>query len=90
MQENYDVRLGQTVIAIGSPEGLEHTVTKGIISALGRQPDADRPMVYAQTDAPINPGNSGGPLVDRNGSLVGINTFIYTSGEWQSQDLTSA
>jgi serine protease Do len=55
-------------------------VTKGIISALGRQPDADRPMVYVQTDAPINPGNSGGPLVDRNGSLVGINTFIYTSG----------
>jgi serine protease Do len=77
---NYDVRLGQTVIAIGSPEGLDHTVTKGIVSALGRQPDADRPMVYVQTDAPINPGNSGGPLVDRNGSLVGINTFIYTSG----------
>jgi serine protease Do len=80
LQENYDVRLGQTVIAIGSPEGLDHTVTKGIISALGRQPEADRPMVYVQTDAPINPGNSGGPLVDRNGSLVGINTFIYTSG----------
>ena len=74
------MRLGQTVIAIGSPQGLVHTVTKGIISALGRQPDADRPMVYVQTDAPINPGNSGGPLVDRNGSLVGINTFIYTSG----------
>ena len=55
-------------------------MTKGIVSALGRQPDADRPMVYVQTDAPINPGNSGGPLVDRNGNLVGINTFIYTSG----------
>jgi serine protease Do len=77
---NYEVKLGQTVIAIGSPQGLVHTVTKGIISALGRQPDADRPMVYVQTDAPINPGNSGGPLIDRNGSLVGINTFIYTSG----------
>src|ERR1700744_1324174 len=77
---NYEVKLGQTVIAIGSPQGLVHTVTKGIISALGRQPDADRPMVYVQTDAPINPGNSGGPLVDRNGNLVGINTFIYTSG----------
>lgn len=80
LPENYEVRLGQTVIAIGSPEGLDHTVTKGIVSALGRQPEADRPMVYVQTDAPINPGNSGGPLVDRNGSLVGINTFIYSSG----------
>jgi serine protease Do len=80
LPQNYEVRLGQTVIAIGSPEGLDYTVTKGIVSALGRQPDADRPMVYVQTDAPINPGNSGGPLVDRNGSLVGINTFIYTSG----------
>jgi serine protease Do len=68
------------VVAIGAPEGLDHTVTKGIISAAGRQPEVDRPMVYVQTDAPINPGNSGGPLIDRNGNLVGINTFIYTSG----------
>jgi serine protease Do len=73
-------RLGQTVVAIGAPEGLDHTVTKGIISAVGRQPEVDRPMVYVQTDAPINPGNSGGPLIDRNGNLVGINTFIVTSG----------
>jgi serine protease Do len=73
-------RLGQTVIAIGAPEGLDHTVTKGIISAVGRQPEVDRPMVYVQTDAPINPGNSGGPLIDRNGDLVGINTYIVTSG----------
>src|SRR6202453_3262943 len=73
-------RLGQTVVAIGAPEGLDHTVTKGIISALGRQPEVDRPMVYVQTDAPINPGNSGGPLIDRDGNLVGINTFIYSSG----------
>jgi serine protease Do len=80
LPEFYDVRLGQSVIAIGAPEGLDYTVTKGIISALGRQPDASRSMVYVQTDAPINPGNSGGPLVDRNGNLVGINTFIYTSG----------
>ena len=76
----FHFRLGQTVVAIGAPEGLDHTVTKGIISAVGRQPDVDRPMVYVQTDAPINPGNSGGPLVDRNGNLVGINTFIVTSG----------
>src|ERR1700761_1236874 len=76
----FNFRLGQTVVAIGAPEGLDHTVTKGIISAVGRQPEVDRPMVYVQTDAPINPGNSGGPLIDRNGDLVGINTFIYTSG----------
>jgi serine protease Do len=78
--EKFSVRLGQTVLAIGAPEGLDHTVTKGIVSAVGRQPELDKPMVYVQTDAPINPGNSGGPLVDRNGNLVGINTFIYTSG----------
>ena len=53
----YRVRLGQTVVAIGAPEGLDHTVTKGIVSAVGRQPEIDRPMVYIQTDAPINPGN---------------------------------
>jgi serine protease Do len=76
----FHFRLGQTVVAIGAPEGLDHTVTKGIISAVGRQPEVDRPMVYVQTDAPINPGNSGGPLVDRDGNLVGINTFIVTSG----------
>jgi serine protease Do len=80
LPEQYYFRLGQTVVAIGAPEGLDHTVTKGIISAVGRQPQVDRPMVYVQTDAPINPGNSGGPLIDRNGNLVGINTFIVTSG----------
>ncbi|HTZ60895.1 MAG TPA: trypsin-like peptidase domain-containing protein [Acidobacteriaceae bacterium] len=80
LPKKFDFRLGQTVVAIGAPEGLDHTVTKGIISAVGRQPEVDRPMVYVQTDAPINPGNSGGPLIDRNGNLVGINTFIVTSG----------
>lgn len=80
LPELYQVRLGQTVVAIGAPEGLDHTVTKGIVSAVGRQPDVDRPMVYVQTDAPINPGNSGGPLIDRDGNLIGINTFIYTNG----------
>ena len=80
LPELYQVRLGQTVLAIGAPQGLDHTVTKGIVSAVGRQPDVDRPMVYVQTDAPINPGNSGGPLVDRDGNLIGINTFIYSTG----------
>lgn len=77
---DFRVRLGQVVLAVGSPEGLEHTVTRGIISAVGRQIDPNRPMVYIQTDAPINPGNSGGALVDRDGNLVGLNTFIYTEG----------
>src|ERR1700733_14838919 len=80
LPELFHVRLGQTVIAIGSPQGLDHTITKGIVSAVGRQPELDRPMVYVQTDAPINPGNSGGPLIDRDGNLIGINTFIYTQG----------
>jgi serine protease Do len=80
LPEKYQVRLGQTVLAIGAPGGLDHTVTKGIVSSVGRQPDLDRPMVYVQTDAPINPGNNGGPLIDRDGNLVGINTFIFTSG----------
>jgi serine protease Do len=78
LPSSFRLRLGQSVLAIGSPEGLTHTVTLGIVSAPGRQPDLDQPMVYVQTDAAINPGNSGGALVDRNGNLVGINTFIYS------------
>jgi serine protease Do len=74
-------RQGEMVFAFGSPEGLRNTVTMGVVSAVARQPDPDSPLVYIQTDAPINPGNSGGPLVDADGELVGINTFILsTSG----------
>jgi serine protease Do len=51
----------------------------GVVSAVARQPDPDSPLVYVQTDTPINPGNSGGPLVDADGHLVGINTFIISS-----------
>jgi len=70
---------GELVFAIGSPEGLQNSVTMGVVSSVSRQPDPDNPMVYLQTDAPINPGNSGGPLVDINGMLLGLNTFILSS-----------
>src|SRR5271156_1587482 len=72
------LKKGQLVLAFGNPEGLENTVTMGIVSAVARQPDPNSAAVYIQTDAPINPGNSGGPLVDTAGQLVGINTFILT------------
>jgi len=74
------LQVGELVFAIGSPEGLQNSVTMGVVSALARQPDSSKPMTYLQTDAPINPGNSGGPLVDMNGTVVGINTFILSQG----------
>lgn len=72
-------RQGEMVFAFGSPEGLRNTVTMGVVSAVARQPDPDSPLVYVQTDTPINPGNSGGALVDADGRLVGINTFILSN-----------
>ena len=85
-----DLRVGQFVVAIGSPFGLQHTVTSGIISALGRTGQASESGVgvttytnLIQTDAAINPGNSGGALVDELGKLIGINTLIQsTSGSF--------
>src|ERR1700733_3120046 len=74
------IHQGQLVLAIGSPEGLQNSVTMGVVSSVGRQPDPDRPMVYIQTDAPINPGNSGGPLIDVDGYVLGINTLILSQG----------
>lgn len=71
---------GEIVFAIGSPDGLQNSVSMGVISSAWRQPDPDNPMVYLQTDAPINPGSSGGPLVDVTGAVVGLNTFILSSG----------
>ena len=78
-----DVKLavGQTAIAIGNPFGLDHTLTTGVISALGREVQgyggvAIRDMI--QTDASINPGNSGGPLLDSGGYLIGMNTMIFS------------
>ena len=72
--------VGQLVFAIGSPEGLQNSLTMGVVSALARQPDPTKALTYLQTDAPINPGNSGGPLVDMNGFVLGINTFILSQG----------
>jgi S1-C subfamily serine protease len=74
-----DLQVGQKVIAIGNPFGFDHTVTKGIVSALGRSMLGAggvtiRDMI--QTDASINPGNSGGPLLDSSGGLIGMNTMI--------------
>lgn len=73
-----NIRQGEVVLAFGSPEGLRNTVTLGVVSSVARQIDPDSPMVYIQTDAPINPGNSGGPLINVDGEVVGINTFILS------------
>jgi len=75
---NRPAHSGQLVMAIGSPSGLESSVTIGVVSSVWRQPNPERPMVYLQTDAPINPGSSGGPLVDLDGYVLGLNTFILT------------
>jgi len=78
LAEYDDIRQGEIVFAFGSPEGLRNSVTMGVVSSVARQPDPDSPTIYIQTDAPINPGNSGGPLVNVDGELVGLNTFILS------------
>ena len=72
------LRQGQMVVALGSPMGLKNSMTMGVLSSTQRQLREQDPMTYLQTDATINPGNSGGPLVDLDGKLIGINTFILT------------
>jgi serine protease Do len=72
------LRQGQVVIALGSPLGLENSVTLGVVSAPARQLEPEGRMVYIQTDAAINPGNSGGALVDESGLVIGINTLIFS------------
>ena len=69
---------GQLVMAFGNPLGLENSVSMGVVSSVARQIKPDDTMIYIQTDAPINPGNSGGPLVDADGRVMGINTFILS------------
>ncbi len=76
--DSTDLHQGQLVMAFGNPLGLEGSATIGIVSSIGRRLHPEDTMVYVQTDAPINPGNSGGPLVDTEGRVVGINTFILT------------
>jgi serine protease Do len=78
LEEPQQLRVGQLVLAVGSPEGLQSSVTMGVISAVARQADPTKSLNYVQTDAPINPGNSGGPLVDMDGYVVGLNTFILS------------
>ena len=75
-----DLEQGDWVLAIGSPFGLQQTLTAGIVSATGRELRDSQYNHYIQTDASINPGNSGGPLVNMQGEVVGINTMILTSG----------
>jgi serine protease Do len=72
------LRQGEIVLAFGNPLGLENSLSLGVVSSVGRQVKPDDPMTYIQTDAPINPGNSGGPLLNADGDVVGINTFIFT------------
>ena len=74
------LREGQLVIALGSPRGLKNSASMGIVSSVERQVDELNPLLLIQTDAAINAGSSGGPLVDIDGRLVGINTFIITAG----------
>lgn len=75
------MRVGDWVLAVGNPFGLEHTVTQGIISATGRVIGSGPYDNFLQTDAPINPGNSGGPLINITGEVIGINTAILASGQ---------
>jgi serine protease Do len=84
MGRSDDLMIGETVVAIGNPFGLKHTVTTGIISALDRTIRASERQVFndfIQVDASINPGNSGGPLLNINGSLIGINTAIFKDAQ---------
>ncbi|MCP5418892.1 MAG: DegQ family serine endoprotease [Gammaproteobacteria bacterium] len=72
------LKVGQWVLAIGSPFGFESTATQGIISALGRSLPSDNYIPFIQTDAAVNPGNSGGPLFNLTGEVIGINSQIYS------------
>jgi serine protease Do len=79
-----DLQVGETVVAIGNAYGYDHTVTVGVVSALGRDVNLNKQVSYRsliQTDASINPGNSGGPLINLNGELVGVNVAIRAGAQ---------
>jgi serine protease Do len=79
-----DLMIGETVLALGNAYGYEHTVTRGIISALHRNVEVSRTQRYEdliQTDASINPGNSGGPLLNINGEVIGINVAVRAGAQ---------
>jgi S1-C subfamily serine protease len=75
-----NILVGEKVIAIGNPLGLQFSVSEGIISAMHR-PGPNEMNIYIQTDTALNPGNSGGPLINKNGEVIGINNFKIGSGE---------
>lgn len=94
---SHRIKVGESVLAIGSPLGLSGTVTEGIVSAMNRSVavgtdnSAEQKQAYlnaVQTDAAINPGNSGGPLVNRNGKVVGVNSAILTGNRHESSEHT--
>ncbi|MEJ2691573.1 MAG: DegQ family serine endoprotease [Candidatus Thiodiazotropha sp.] len=76
--DSKDLKVGEWVLAIGSPFGFDHSVTAGIVSAKGRSLPSENYVPFIQTDVAINPGNSGGPLIDLDGEVVGINSQIYS------------
>ena len=82
--DSENLRVGEWVLAIGSPFGFEHTATQGIVSALARSLPDDTYVPFIQTDVAVNPGNSGGPLFNTDGEVVGVNSQIYSrSGGYQ-------
>ncbi|WP_407080159.1 DegQ family serine endoprotease [Candidatus Methylospira mobilis] len=78
MGSSENLKVGEWVLAIGSPFGFEHSVTAGIVSAKGRNLPSDNYVPFIQTDVAINPGNSGGPLFNMQGQVVGVNSQIYS------------
>ncbi|MBM3274743.1 MAG: trypsin-like peptidase domain-containing protein [Candidatus Sericytochromatia bacterium] len=81
MADPASLRVGEWVVAIGSPLGLQHTVTSGILSAMNRDVAVNPRVNFLQTDAPINPGNSGGPLLNLRGEVIGVNTAVSREGQ---------